>query len=159
MGYGAASRQSVRGVHLRREAIAKREVSKGSLEYRERKVDPVRLAGAGVGGAALAYGIPRMRSVGNLIDYGLQSDEKHFQVAGRYANKAQGYSRLITEPLGGPTRNVLGKSPFTRWATKVPRPLKPLAIAGAGAGLLAASTPIHRDRYRPVVGAPQRGVV
>jgi hypothetical protein len=150
--------QAARGVHLRREAIAKRDfVSKGSLEYHDRQVSPVRAAGAGVGGAALLYGVPRLRKVSNIRDYALESNEPHFQAAGRFISRAQGYSRMVTEPLGAPTTRVLTRTPFTRWATKIPRPFKPAAIALAGAGTLAVATPIHRDRYRSVVGVPQRG--
>jgi hypothetical protein len=161
-GVAGIAAQGVRGTSRRkqeREALRSQIVKRSDLEVHDRSVSPVRLAGAGLGGGALLYGIPRLRTTSNVVAYGRNHPERQVRTAANAAHRMAQGAAAVSSPLGPTASRTLALSPFTRPATRLPRSWRAGAATLAGAALLKGSLPIHTDRYRQVTGIPQRGVV
>jgi hypothetical protein len=133
-------------------------ISKSQVEYRDRAISPIRLAGAGMGGAAMAYGVPRLQMLGDMVTRGTKSPKPGTQAAAQTTQQAMRVAEHLTEPLGRATAAGLRKTPegivLMRWS---PRSFRPALATGLGAYLLARSTPVTKDRVRPITGVTMRG--
>lgn len=141
-----------------RERVAKHQVSKGELTYREDHPSVVRAAGAGVGGLGVAYGLPRTRAGSGMVAYGAKRGNRASALEVG-VNRSLRAMETVTEPLGPVGRKVLRHMGTTGRLIDVFKPsTRAAGVALGGAYLLGRSIPVNRPTYRPVVGAPQRGI-
>lgn len=131
-------------------------IAKSQPVYEDTTVSPLRVAGAGMGGAAFAYGVPRLQMLGQAITSGTKSANPGTAQASRLAQDALAGTKLATEPVGRAVRNLLTKSPegvvLMRWS---PKSFRPAIATGLGSYLLARNLPPTKHRVRPISGVFQ----
>ena len=134
-------------------------ISKSERLVAERtEVSPLRVAGAGMGGAAFVYGVPRLAMLGDLLAHGRKSANPGTAAAAETTQRALSATKIATEPIGRGAYNALRKTPegtvLLRWT---PKSFRPALATGIGSYLLARNTPPTKTRLRPVHGARVSG--
>jgi hypothetical protein len=125
------------------------KIAKGLVyPYTDREVSPARVAGAGIGGAALAYGIPRNRAANSAVVWGLAHRNPWVAQTSQMASAAGGATLRGTAGLGPAARRLLAQSHPGRVVLSAPKPARIAAVTYVGAELLRHSLPIHTNRQR-----------
>ena len=152
---GAVARGTY-GVKARNKA--KRElrvdVGKRGLYEENDSLQLARVSGAGLGGAALAYGIPRLRSTSGAVAWGQRSESLNARTLANAAQRVSNTSERVTRTFEKPAGNLASHSGIGRMATGMPRGLKAGAAVIIGAELVRHNTPVRRRSYERVTGYP-----
>lgn len=155
-GGGLIALQGARGISHRKQQkqeLAQLVNKNGDLEYRSREYPLHRAAGAGLGGAALAYGLPRSRTMSGAVGYGMAQSGRTKTVAAA-TQRALNASEKFTAPWGKTTRSLASQNVWGRRALALPRTTRSGALVAGGAALLHHSLPLHQDRYQRVMMPP-----
>lgn len=116
-----------------------------------------RAAGAGLGGAALAYGVPRLRTTSNVVAYGRNNPSRAARTLANAADRTMKTAERTTAGLGTLTSRGLKHTATGRVGLKFPKSLRMGAVTFVGAEMVSHNVPIRQKVLRPVYGPPQTG--
>jgi len=151
----AARRGVKRGAYDNLRAAGKpMAVTKRGLYEENDSLQLSRVSGAGLGGAALAYGIPRLRSTSGAVAWGQRSQNLNARTLANAAQRVSNTSEKVTRTFEKPASNLASHSGIGRMATGMPKGLKAGAATFIGAELIRHNTPVRRRSYERVTGYP-----
>lgn len=123
------------------------------LVVEDSTLSPMRAAGAGLGGTAVVYGVPRLRLTQSALGVGLNSPSRNARTLASAANRARIAMEVATEPVGHLSARIMQRSPEGRYLlARLPRGVRIGAATLGGGALLARSVPTTKVRRRPVAG-------
>lgn len=158
VGHLAEKEQQKRRAIARQRRQAQRQVQpvgKSDLEVHDRRISPVRAAGALAGAGALTYGGSRL--LGSSLTRGAKmASALNKPGLERALLRGEGLREATVRRTAG--AGGIGRLPYVGpLANAVPKGARPLVAAGVGTELLRHSVPVHRDRYRPATASDVTG--
>ena len=125
------------------------KIAKGLVyPYTDREVSPVKVSGAGIGGAALAYGIPRNRALSGAVVWGSAHRNPWISQISEMASAAGGATARGTAPMGPAAARLLSRSQMGRAVMSAPRSVRMAGVATVGVSLLRRNLPVHTETQR-----------